>query len=64
VKIEAQGWFAAALLLSVLIAPVSTPVASQSDSVKVQVARIIDGDTIRVCCVFGDRVKVRYEEEK
>ncbi len=26
----------------------------------VQVVRVIDGDTIQVCCVFGDRVKVRY----
>ena len=56
----AQRWFAAALLLSVLIALVSTPVASQSDSVTVQVVRVVDGDTIQVCCVFGDRVKVRY----
>ncbi len=35
-------------------------VASQSDSATVQVVRVIDGDTIRVCCVFGDRVTVRY----
>ena len=59
-KIAAQRWFAAALLLSALIALISTPVASQSDSVTVQVVRVIDGDTIQVCCVFGDRVKVRY----
>ncbi len=59
-KITAQRWFAAALLLSVLIAIVSTPAASQSDSVTVQVVRVVDGDTIQVCCVFGDRVKVRY----
>ncbi len=37
-----------------------TPVAPQSDSVSVQVVRVIDGDTIQVCCVFGDRVTVRY----
>jgi len=60
VKIAAQGWFAAALLLSVLIALIPTPVASQGDSTTVQVVRVIDGDTIQVCCVFGDRVKVRY----
>ncbi len=24
------------------------------------VVRVVDGDTIQVCCVFGDRVKVRY----
>ncbi len=43
-------------LLTLLPAPVS----SQGDSTLVQVVRIIDGDTIQVCCVFGDRVKVRY----
>ena len=59
-KIVAQRWFAAGLLLSVFIALISTPVASQSDSSTVQVVRVIDGDTIEVCCVFGDRVKVRY----
>ncbi len=25
-----------------------------------QVVRVIDGDTIQVCCIFGDREKVRY----
>ena len=43
-------------LLTLLPAPVS----SQSDSALVQVVRVIDGDTIQVCCVFGDREKVRY----
>ena len=28
--------------------------------VSVQVVRVIDGDTIQICCVFGDREKVRY----
>ncbi|MEE9521838.1 MAG: hypothetical protein V3W05_03430, partial [candidate division NC10 bacterium] len=56
-KIAAQRWFTIALLLSALI---STPVASQNDSVTVQVVRVIDGDTIQICCVFGDQVKVRY----
>jgi len=60
VKIVAQRWFVAALLLSVLIALVSTPVASQGGPATVHVVRVIDGDTIRVCCVFGDRVTVRY----
>ncbi len=32
----------------------------QKSALSVQVVRIIDGDTIQVCCVFGDRVKVRY----
>ncbi len=59
-KLAAQRWFAAVLLLSVLIALASTPVASQGDSATLQVVRVIDGDTIQVCCMFGDRVKVRY----
>jgi micrococcal nuclease len=37
-----------------------TPVTSQAESTPVQVVRVIDGDTIQVCCVFGDRVTVRY----
>ena len=32
----------------------------KQELVSVQVVRVIDGDTIRVCCVFGDRVTVRY----
>ncbi len=54
-----RGW---CLVLLLTLLPSS--VASQSDSALVQVVRVIDGDTIQVCCVFGDRVKVRYEEEK
>ncbi len=50
-----RGW-CLVLLLTLLPAPV----ASQSDSTVVQVVRVIDGDTIQVCCVFGDREKVRY----
>jgi endonuclease YncB( thermonuclease family) len=49
-----------ALLLTVL----PSSVIPQGDSTTVQVVRVIDGDTIRVCCVFGESVKVRYEEEK
>ncbi len=48
-------WWLALLLI---LLPVL--VSSQGDSAVVQVVRIIDGDTIEVCCVFGDRVKVRY----
>ncbi len=47
-------------LLATLLALLPAPVASQADSATVQVVRVIDGDTIEVCCVFGDRVKVRY----
>ena len=48
------------LLLATLLALLPAPVASQSDSAVVQVVRVIDGDTIRVCCVFGDQVTIRY----
>ncbi len=47
-------------LLAALLALLPAPVASQGDSTTVQVVRVVDGDTIQVCCVFGDRVKVRY----
>ena len=49
-------WWWLVLLLTLL----SAPVASQGESTTVQIVRVIDGDTIRVCCVFGDRQKVRY----
>ncbi len=49
-----------AFLFAALLALLPAPVASQDDSATVQVVRIIRGDTIEVCCVFGDRVKVRY----
>ncbi len=49
-------WWWLGLLLTLLPVPVS----SQADSTTVQVVRVIDGDTIQVCCVFGDREKVRY----
>ncbi len=48
------------LWLALLLILLPTPVASQGDSTTVQVVRVIDGDTIQVCCVFGDRVTVRY----
>ncbi len=50
-----RGWW---LVLLLTLLPV--PIASQGDSASVQVVRVIDGDTIQVCCVFGDRVTVRY----
>ncbi len=50
-----RGW---CLVLLLILLP--APVSSQSDPAVVQVVRVIDGDTIQVCCVFGDRVKVRY----
>ncbi len=50
-----RGWCLALLLILL-----PNPVASQGDSAVVQVVRVIDGNTIQVCCVFGDRVKVRY----
>ncbi len=51
---------AGTLLLATLLALLPTPVTSQADSTTVQVVRVIDGNTIEACCVFGDRVKVRY----
>jgi len=50
-----RGW-----CLVLLLTLLPCPLASQDDSATVQVVRVIDGDTIQVCCVFGDRVKVRY----
>jgi len=47
-------------LLATLLTLLPAPVTSQGDSTTVQVVRVIDGDTIQVCCIFGDRVKVRY----
>ncbi len=49
-----RGWW-----LFFLLTLLPVPVASQGDSTTVQVVRVVDGDTIQVCCVFGDRVKVR-----
>jgi len=43
-----------------LLITILASAAAQGDPALVQVVRIIDGDTIQVCCVFGDRVKVRY----
>ncbi len=50
-----RGWW-----LFFLLTLLPAPVASQGDPASVQVVRVIDGDTIRVCCVFGDQVTVRY----
>ncbi len=52
---QRRGWW-----LALLLALLPAPVTSQADSTTVQVVPVIDGDTIQVCCVFGDRVKVRY----
>ena len=46
--------------LALLLILLPALVASQGDSAVVQVVRVIDGDTIQVCCIFGDREKVRY----
>ena len=46
--------------IALLLILLPAPVASQGDSAVVQVVRVVDGDTIQVCCVFGDRVTVRY----
>ncbi len=49
-------WWWHAILLTLLPAPV----ASQSDPAVVHVVRLIDGDTIQVCCIGWKREKVRY----
>ncbi len=49
------------LLFSPQESPVSGKLVSDhqaQSSILVQVVRVIDGDTIQVCCVFGDRVTV------
>ncbi len=46
--------------LALLLILLPAPVVSQSDSATVQVVRVIDGDTIHVCCIAGRREKVRY----
>ena len=50
-----RGW---CLVLLLTLLPSS--VASQSDPAVVQVVRVIDGDTIQVCCIARKREKVRY----
>ena len=52
---QAAGVF---VLAGLLLLPI--PVASQGDSATVQVFRVIDGDTVEVCCVFGDQIVVHY----
>lgn len=42
---------AGAFLFAALLVLLPAPVASQRDSTVVQVVRIIDGDTIEVCCL-------------
>jgi len=49
-----------AFLFAALLALFPTPVASQDNSTVVQVVRIIDGDSIEVCCLNGRSEKVRY----
>ncbi len=47
-------------LLATLLALFPAPVTSQGDPAVVQVVRVIDGDTIQVCCIARKREKVRY----
>ncbi len=49
-------WLWPGLLVTIFLASAS----AQGDSATVQVVRVIDGDTIQICCIFGDREKVRY----
>jgi micrococcal nuclease len=50
-----RGWW-----LGILLTLLPGPVATQADSAVVQVVRVVDGDTIQVCCIAGKREKVRY----
>ncbi len=50
-----RGW-----CLVLLLTLLPCPAASHGNSAVVQVVRVIDGDIIQVCCVFGDRVTVHY----
>jgi len=56
----AQRHGGGALLLATLLVLPPSPVRSQGDSTVAQVVRIIDGDTIEVCCLNGQPEKVRY----
>ena len=47
-------------LLAALLVLLPAPVASQGDSAVIQVVRVIDGDTIQVCCIGDKRERVRY----
>ncbi len=49
-------WLWPGLLLTIFLAAAS----AQSDPASFQVVRVIDGDTIQICCVFGDQVTIRY----
>jgi micrococcal nuclease len=51
---------AGAFLFAALLALLSAPVVSQGDSISVQVVRVIDGNTVEVCCLSGHPEKVRY----
>ena len=51
---------AGAFLFAALLALLPTPVASQRDSTVVQVVRVIDGDTVEVCCIGWKRESIRY----
>ena len=52
-------WRAWWLLLLLILLP--APVSCQTDSLlAVKVVRVVDGDTIQVCCIGWKREKVRY----
>lgn len=51
---------AGAFLLSALLVLHPTPVQSQGDATVVRVVRVIDGNTIEVCCIAGRPEASRY----
>lgn len=51
---------AGASIFAALLALLPSPVVSQRGSPVVQVVRIVDGDTIEVCCIGWKRESIRY----
>jgi len=51
---------AGVFLFASLLVLFPAPVASQRESTVVQVVRVIDGDTIEVCCIGWKRESIRY----
>lgn len=51
---------AGAFLLAALLVPLPLPAVSHPDPTVVQVVRIIDGDTIEVCCIGWRRESIPY----
>jgi len=55
-----RRWRVVLLTIAGLLALACTITASDQSPAQVQVVRVIDGDTIEVCCMAGQPEKVRY----